>query len=71
MGQDAAAFGAGILANQFVDCYIEESIETLVNRNNRKKLNFRIFQQTALRKNIDPSNVRGTGFVREYVPNYM
>ena len=70
-GQDAGAFTAGILANKMADRYVDEAVVTQATANDQEQLNLQIFKRTALDKNLDPSNVRGRGVSRQYVPDYM
>ena len=51
-GQDLGSFSAGTLANQISNRYMDEAIETVVTINDREELNFQIFKQTALEKNL-------------------
>lgn len=40
-------------------------------RNTQKELNLKIFKQTALGKRKDMSKIAGTGFMLQFVPEYM
>lgn len=68
---ELGSYSAGMLANEMADKYTEKSINTLVTINDQEKLNSQMFQQVAAEKNIDPSLIRGTGLMREFVPDYQ
>jgi len=71
LGKEYGSFAAGALSNKIADKYMEEMVETSLSLNDQEKLNAAIFEQTDRDLNIDPDSVRGTGVVREYVPQYM
>jgi len=71
MGGAVGSFGAGALSNKIADGYINEMINTALTLDQQEKLNLEIFKQTAREQNIDVSKVRGTGLMREFVPDYM
>jgi len=71
VGKEPGSFAAGALSNKIADKYMTEMVETLLSLNDQEKLNCAIFKQTAKNLNIDPDCVRGTGFAREFVPEYM
>lgn len=71
LGGDVGSFAAGAASNKIAEGYMNEMIETAVSMNQQEELNFEIFKQTAREQNIDTSKVRGTGLVREFVPEYM
>jgi len=68
---DIGAFGAGAASNKIADGYMNEMVETEITKNQQEKLNLEIFKQTAREQGIDVSEVRGTGLMREFVPNFM
>jgi len=55
----------------FTGGYMNEMVETEITKNQQEKLNLEIFKQTAREQGIDVSEVRGTGLMREFVPNFM
>ena len=71
VGHDLGAFVAGGMSNKMADRYIDEIIVTEVTKNEQEKLNFEIFKQTAREQGVDVSKVRGTGLMREFVPEFM
>ncbi|MDX5585574.1 MAG: hypothetical protein QNK20_11805 [Aureibaculum sp.] len=71
LGGYAGSFAAGATANKIADGYMEEMVITEVTKNEQEKLNLEIFKQTARDKGIDVSEVRGTGVMREFVPDFM
>jgi hypothetical protein len=71
MGGDVGAFGAGALSNKIADGYVKEMVDTALTLNQQEKLNLEIFKQTAREQGLDVSKVRGTGLMREFVPDYM
>jgi len=70
-GTVVGAFGAGAASNKIADSYMDEMVVTEVTKNEQEKLNFEIFKQTAREKDLDVSKVRGTGLMREFVPDFM
>lgn len=71
LGNDVGAFIAGATSNKIADSYMNEMVETEVTKNPQEKLNLEIFKQTAREQGKDISEVRGTGLVREFVPDFM
>lgn len=71
MGGDVGAFGAGAASNKIADSYMDEMYSTEITKNPQEKLNLEMFQQTAREKGMDVSEVRGTGVMREFVPEFM
>ena len=71
IGGDVGSFGAGAASNKIADGYMDEMILTEVSKNQQEKLNLEIFKQTAREQSIDVSEVRGTGLMREFVPDFM
>lgn len=65
------SFGAGAASNKIAEGYMNEMVETAVSINQQEELNFEIFKQTAREQGMDVDKVRGTGFAREFVPEYM
>lgn len=59
------------MANKMADGYMDEMIETCSSLNNQEKLNDEIFKVVAKEQGLDPNNVRGTGVIREFVPDFM
>jgi len=55
----------------FTGGYMNEMVETEITKNQQEKLNLEIFKQTAREQGIDVSEVRGTGLMREFVPDFM
>jgi hypothetical protein len=70
-GGDVGSFGAGAASNKIADGYMAEMIDTEVTKNQQEKLNLEIFKQTAREQGKDVSKVRGTGLMREFVPDVM
>jgi hypothetical protein len=68
LGQEVGSFGSGIFANKVTDQYMNEMIETCSTLNDQEIINGKIFQEVAKDKGLDPNQVRGTGFFREFVP---
>ena len=48
-----------------------EMIDTEVNKNYQEKLHLEMFKQTAREQGKDVSKVRGTGLMKEFVPDFM
>jgi hypothetical protein len=71
IGGDVGAFAAGTISNKMADGYMEEMIMSEVNMGAQEKLNMEIFKQTAREQGKDDSDVRGTGLMREFVPEFM
>jgi len=71
LGKDAGAFTSGIIANKIADRYMDEMIETSATLNSQEKLNDKIFKQVAKDQGLNPISVRGTGVIREFVPDFM
>ena len=71
LGGDVGSFGAGAVSNKIADRYMDEMVDTEVTKNEQEKLNFEMFKQTAREQGIDVSEVRGTGLMREFVPDFM
>ena len=71
MGGDVGSFGAGAASNKIADGYMNEMVLTKVTKNEQEKLNLEIFKQTAREQGKDVSEVRGTGLMREFVPDFM
>ena len=65
------SFGAGAASNKIADGYMDEMVVTEVNKNYQEKLNLEMFKQTAREQGKDVSKVRGTGLMREFVPDFM
>lgn len=70
-GNDVGAFIAGAAANKIAERYIDEMIRTEVTKTEPEKLNMELFKQVAREQGKDPSEVRGTGVMREFVPESM
>lgn len=68
---NVGSFGAGAASNKIADKYMDEMVLGEVNKNMNEKLNLEIFKETAREQGIDVSKVRGTGLIREFVPDYM
>lgn len=68
---DLGPFATGMMANQFANWYMDEMIQTQVSRNDREELNLQIFKEVAREDGRDPLKIRGTGTIRENVPDYM
>ena len=71
MGDDIGSFGVGAASNKIVDSYMVEMIDTEVNKNPQEKLHLEIFKRTAREQGKDNSDVRGTGLIPEFVPDFM
>lgn len=71
IGREPGSFAAGAISNKIADNYMNEMVETSLTLNNQEELNDRIFKQIGLDKGIDPSTIRGTGVIREFVPDLM
>ena len=48
-----------------------EMVMDELNKTPQEELNLEIFKQTAREKGMDVSEVRGTGFMREFVAEFM
>ena len=68
---DIGAFGAGAASNKVADGYMNEMVFTEATKTQQEKLNLEMFKQIAREQNIDVSEVRGTGLMREFVPDFM
>lgn len=71
IGQDGGAFAAGVAANKIADKYMDEMVHTELSMNEQEKLNYEIFKQVGRENNVDVSTIRGTGYARQFVPEYM
>jgi len=71
IGGDVGAFGAGAASNKIADGYMNEMVMTEVTKSPQEKLNLEMFKQTAREQGKDVSKVRGTGLMRQYVPEFM
>lgn len=71
LGGDGGSFRAGAASNKIADGYMNEMVETEITKNPQEKLNLEIFKQTAREQRKDVSKVRGTGLMREFVPDFM
>lgn len=71
MGEDIGSLAAGAASNKIAEGYMNEMVETSLALNNQEKLNDRIFKYVAQSKGVDPNTVRGTGWTREFVPEYL
>lgn len=71
LGEDPGSFEAGAISNKMADKYMDEIIETYATLNSRELLNDDIFKLVAKEKRLNPENVRGTGVVRQFVPDFM
>lgn len=71
LGGDVGSFVAGAASNKIADGYMNEMVLTEVTKNQQEKLNLEIFKQTAREQGKDVSKVRGTGLMREFVPDFM
>jgi hypothetical protein len=71
IGGDVGAFAAGAISNKIADGYMEEMVMSEVNMGPQEKLNMEMFKQTARERGIPTSEVRGTGVMREFVPEFM
>ena len=70
-GNVVGSFGAGAVCNKIADRYMDKMVVTEVTKNQQEKLNFEMFKQTVREKGLDVSEVRGTGLMREFVPDFM
>ena len=68
---EAGSFTSGVVANKIAKRYMDKMIETEISKTDQEALNFRIFQETARENGRDPSKIRGTGTIRENVPDNM
>jgi len=71
LGDKVGSFGAGAAANKIADSYMDEMVETEITKNLQEELNLEIFKTVSLENNLDPKEVRETGVIREFVPEYM
>jgi hypothetical protein len=71
LGGDAGSFVADITSNKIAEKYMDKMYGTAVNINTQEELNFKIFKQVAREQGVDIETVRGTGWAREFVPEYM
>lgn len=71
LGGDVGSFGAGAASNKIADGYMDEMVVTEGTKNEQEKLNLEMFKQTAREQGKDVSKVRGTGLMREFVPDFM
>ena len=71
MGSTAGSFAAGALSNKIADKYMDEIMDTALTQNLYEELNMEIFKATAKADNRDPATVRGTGTIRQNVPENM
>ena len=71
IGGDVGSFGAGAASNKIADGYMDEMVVTEVTKNEQEKLNLEMFKQIAREQGKDVSKVRGTGLMREFVPDFM
>jgi len=71
LGDVVGSFGAGVASNKIADGYMEEMVITEATKNQQENLNLEMFKQTAREQGKDVSKVRGTGVMREFVPDYM
>jgi len=70
-GGNVGSFSAGAMSNKIAHNYMDEMVETELTKNLNQELNRRIFRTTAEAGNRDPNTVRGTGTLRQNVPEYM
>jgi hypothetical protein len=70
-GDVVGSFGAGAASNKIADGYMNEMVITEGTKNEQEKLNLEMFKQTAREQGKDVSKVRGTGLMREFVPDFM
>ena len=70
-GDVVGSFGAGAASNKIADGYMDEMVVTEVTKNEQEKLNLEMFKQIAREQGKDVSKVRGTGLMREFVPDFM
>ncbi len=71
IGGDGGAFVAGAVSNKIADGYMNKMVIGELNKTPQEELNLEIFKQTAREKGMDVSEVRGTGVIREFVPEFM
>ena len=71
LGGNSGSFVAGALSNKLADEYLNEMVETECTKNLNEELNMEIFRATAKENQNDPDRIRGTGTIRENVPEYM
>jgi len=71
LGGDVGAFIAGAASNKLADKYMTEMVLAEGTKTLQEELNLEIFKQTAREKGMDTSEVRGTGVMREFVPEFM
>jgi hypothetical protein len=70
-GDVVGSFGAGAASNKIADGYMNEMVITEGTKNEQEKLNLEMFKQTAREQGKDVSKIRGTGLMREFVPDFM
>ena len=70
-GNNIGSFCAGAAANKIADSYMNEMVQTEITKNLQEELNLEIFKTVPLEKGLDSKEVRGTGVIREFVPEYM
>jgi hypothetical protein len=68
---NVGSFMAGAAANKISDGYMTEMVLTEKTKNTQEKLNLEIFKQIAHEQGKNVSEVRGTGTIREFVPDFM
>lgn len=71
IGGEPGTFASGAMANKVADQYMNEMVDTEITKNLNEKLNMEIFRATAKSYGRDPEIVRGTGTIRQNVPEYM
>lgn len=71
IGGDAGAFIAGAASNKIADDYMTEMVMAEVNKTPQEEFNLEIFKQTAREKSMATFEVRGTGVMRKFVPEFM
>ena len=70
-GGQPGAIASGRVANMFAEEYDKEHEYTVTNLSLEEKANLEIFKTVAIKKNIDPNTVAGTGLFRQFVPENM
>jgi len=71
LGSDVGSFAAGAASNAVANGYMEEMLMTELTKNAQERLNLQIYKHMAREQNMDPSRVRGTGTLRQFVPDSM
>lgn len=71
IGQEPGSFLAGAAANKIADKYMDKMVETELTQSLTEELNMEIFRLTAKEDLRDPATVRGTGTIRQNVPESM